>query len=146
MVCDPEYGTRLSSVDDAQRGLLLALVDDAITALLDQIGDCPACVQVIDLGERVRDGVIRTGPCAAHLELAGPWQRYWRLSVQLDAAAGRSLCPLDDDQAAVIARAIPAALARRDGSTHPVSAALAAAYAELGRQLARGSPGMITRS
>ncbi len=78
-----------------------------------QMGDCPACVQILDLGERVRDGVIKAGPCAEHLQLAGPWQAFWRLSCQLDAAAGRSVCPLDDGQAAVIARAIPVALAQR---------------------------------
>jgi hypothetical protein len=114
----------LSSVDDAQRGLLLGLVDDAVTGLLAQIGDCRGCALILE-----------TGPCAAHLEHAGPWHAYQQLAGYLERAAGRTLCPLGQDEAAIIIRAVPEALAQRRESQHAVSAALAAAYAELERQL-----------
>jgi hypothetical protein len=123
------FGSLLSSVDDAQRGLLLGLIDDALTDLLAQIGDCRGCGLILE-----------TGPCAAHLEHAGPWNAYRRLSGYLERAAGRSLCPLDQDQAALITRAIPRALAQRRHSEHPADEALTAAYAELGRQLAAEFP------
>ena len=117
-------GDLLSSVDDAQRGLLLGLVDDAATGLLARIGNCRSCARILE-----------TGPCAAHLEHAGPWFAYQRLSAYLERAAGRTLCPLDEDQAAVVIRAVSGALAQRAGSQHPADRALAAAYAELAAQL-----------
>lgn len=117
---------QLAGVDYAERGLLSVLVGEVLEDLLVQMSRCPGCEMIL---------VTQDGPCPGHHALDAPFRRYSELDGYLAAAAGKVWCPLDERQAAAITASIPAALELRRDIPGPVSAALVAAYAELGRQL-----------
>lgn len=114
----------LPIADDGQRLLFRVILEDAIEWHLAAIGDCAEC-----------EWMIENGICAAHrAEHAGPCDSYLACAAYFEDRQAYRRARVTAGQLRLIAAALPGALAYRSGPA-PADRALAAAYAELARQL-----------